>query len=81
LTQLREVILRSILAFSETWPDIVALWSGMVKQLIDDGWTEQAARALVLSSVTTDNAALLAVFPDAFETEEEEGKEEDGTNP
>lgn len=78
MSQLREAILRSILAFSETWPDVVALWSGMVKQLIDDGWTEQAARALVLSSVTTDNSALLAVFPDAFETEEEGGEEENG---
>lgn len=59
---LREAILKNVLAISEAWPDIVALWSGMVKQLTDEGWTESSARALVLSSVTADNGAIMAVL-------------------
>ncbi len=76
VSDFRKAILENVMQFAEAFPDMVALWSGMVRQLMDDGWPEQAARALVLSSVTADNAALLSVFPDAYGGEEEGDEQE-----
>ena len=40
------------MAALEQWADFVAALAGMRAQLVNDGWTDEQARELVLHSVT-----------------------------
>lgn len=70
--KLRQSVLKNIQALMSSWPDIVAMWSGMVEQCKDAGWTEYAARALVLSQILSDSAYIAAAVPGAIPHEETE---------
>jgi hypothetical protein len=72
----RDEMLRMIQESNESWGDIVAMYSGMVKQLQADGWEEIAARSIVLSNVTAANIAIAANIAGAFDGKKEEGDSE-----
>lgn len=55
----RQEYLQILQEISQYWPDQVALYNGMVQQLIASGWTDMAARTIVLSNITNTNLAMI----------------------
>lgn len=49
-----EKIRDGIMTIAETWPDMLAAWNGMIKQAVDEGWTPEVARSMVLTVIVTD---------------------------
>lgn len=64
--KVRKQVLQNIQMMAQSWPDMVALYNGMVKQLTDTGWTEIAARTLVLSNATATNYAIAVNIPEDY---------------
>lgn len=71
-SKVRQAVIDNVNVLMDTWPDIVAMWSGMVEQAKEAGWHEYAARALVLSQILPDSSYIIAVAADTHKSNEEE---------
>lgn len=68
--EVRQAVLKNCNDLLESWPDIVAMWAGMVEQTKASGWTEYASRALVLSQIIQDVSFIAIAVPGAIPHEE-----------